>query len=116
MQSILNVEEALERLDGDHELYAEVLQLFMEDTPKLLDALKLEVRGHSSREATRLAHSIKSAAANVGASEVARLAAQCELAGKNDRWEELPQLVFGLDEAMSMLMGTAHHWLDQHPL
>lgn len=114
MQVILNVEEALERLDGDNELYAEVLQLFMEDTPKLLSALKLEVQGHSPREAIRLAHSIKSAAANVGAAEVARLAAQCEQAGKLARWDDLPPLVFGLDEAMQKLLGSAHTWLVQH--
>ena len=77
---ILNSSEALVRLLEDRDLYVEVCEIFLDETPKLLGQIELEVsNGESSEEITSLFHSIRGAAANIGAEMLADLAAKMEL-------------------------------------
>ncbi len=63
----LNRDAALERLDGDTELYEEVVAVFLEDTPKQIEILRGALREGDLELARRQAHSLKSASAGIGA-------------------------------------------------
>ncbi len=93
---ILNKAAALERLDSDEELYNEVMDVFFEDTPiqlgKLHDAFKNNVVG----EVTRLSHSLKSAAGNIGADRMSAASRSAEMASKSGSLDGLAALIQGI--------------------
>jgi HPt (histidine-containing phosphotransfer) domain-containing protein len=72
---ILDSQTALERIEHDQELYEEICGMFREDVPALLNQLKEALKNGDLPTAIRSTHSLKSAAANIGADEL------CEAAG-----------------------------------
>jgi PAS domain S-box-containing protein len=74
----------LERLLGDHALLRTVVAGFLADMPQRIGALEEAVAGGHRQLATRHAHTIKGAAANVGGSDLRAAAARVEDAGKSD--------------------------------
>jgi len=64
---ILDRNAALERIGGDEELYQEVLSIFLDDTPVQIGVLNQALRSLDRVLGERQAHSLKSAAANIGA-------------------------------------------------
>lgn len=85
----------LTELLGGPEYVRELLAEFRAEAAGLVDRMRdaLPDRPHDSRMA---AHSLKSSAANVGATRLAQLAAQAESAAKEGAVERLAELVPGL--------------------
>ena len=74
-----------ERLGDDEDLLATVLATFLRDTPARLAALMSAIAQGAIEEVNRHAHQLRGVAANVGARQLAALAAQAdELAGVGD--------------------------------
>ncbi len=72
---------------GNKALEREVLELFSEQAPLTLQAMQLAQTEKAWRDA---AHTLKGSAFAVGANEIARTAAEAELArGEPQRWSEL---------------------------
>ena len=59
-------------------LVIQVIGLFLDDTPALLDELAKGIRGHDQRVVERAVHTLKSSAGAVGALELSRLASAAE--------------------------------------
>jgi HPt (histidine-containing phosphotransfer) domain-containing protein len=66
---ILNVDEAIARM-GDRDIYLEISQLFAGQLPHSLDDIDRALAGGEIDDAARLAHSMKSNCATVGADEL----------------------------------------------
>ena len=79
---VLDPQAALDRLDDDDELYRELVELYLEDTPKQMDMLKDVLVSGDSAVVERQAHSIKSASANVGLERMRAIAGQVEASGR----------------------------------
>jgi CheY-like chemotaxis protein/HPt (histidine-containing phosphotransfer) domain-containing protein len=60
----------MQRIMGDEELAQTVLQAFLKDIPRQMEALRARLEAGDASEAERLAHSIKGASANIGAEEL----------------------------------------------
>ena len=78
----------LERAMDDAQLAADLLAAFLHEYPALRDALRTAIGGHDVIAVMNVAHTIKGAAANVGAQRVALAAARLEkqaAAGTPDR-------------------------------
>lgn len=60
----------------------EVIELFLNESVMLLEALKQALEGNDLAAAASRAHSIKSVAGNFGAADVVRLSAQIESAAR----------------------------------
>ncbi|MDR2461052.1 MAG: transporter substrate-binding domain-containing protein [Deltaproteobacteria bacterium] len=73
---------SLEQLGGDKELMQEVLKMYIETTPKLLDELRLKIEPENLPSYAKVAHSIKGSSLNVGAKKVGDLAAVMEKTAK----------------------------------
>lgn len=86
---------ALDRLGGDAELLASMIEIFLAETPKDLTRLQDAATAGLASAAARHAHSIKGAAANIGAEAVRALAATLE---KDAREERLAGLLAALPE------------------
>jgi PAS domain S-box-containing protein len=69
-------------LGDDREAFLEILAAYLEDTPKLLAALREALRQGQAEAFTRAAHTLKSSSATLGAMSLASVAAQLEAAGR----------------------------------
>ena len=76
----LNVQEALQRLLGNEELYQKLLQEFALDQETAVAGAKEAMLQEDWELAVRTAHTLKGSAANLGAMALSKAAAQLELA------------------------------------
>jgi len=97
--SIFERQDFLDRLGGDEELLEELVAFFVAETPNQMEDLRRAILENDREVATRLAHTIKGAAANVGAIEMRRIAAAMEAHGYEGRLEELPTCLSDLKTA-----------------
>ena len=75
-------EAALERVGGDVELLQEVAQLFLEEYPGMLAAIRKALENRSPQELEHAAHSLKGSVSNFGAKSVVRAALALEMLGR----------------------------------
>jgi two-component system, sensor histidine kinase and response regulator len=98
---VFDLEGVMARLDGDHQLYREVVQLFLDGFPKNM-ALLREARAAKDGPAFgRTAHAIKGALGNIGAMRGWSKAFELEQAGKNNTFLEAPTLIEELEQEVS---------------
>jgi PAS domain S-box-containing protein len=87
----------LQRLEGDTELLDEVLQIFLNDCPVMLEKIR---RAAGKRDAKALlfpAHALKGAAANICASRIHALAVKLESMAKEDRLADIEANVSAIE-------------------
>ncbi len=75
---------------GEVEMIREILQIFLEDTPRNLNRLIAAIDAHDTAAVERLGHGLKGGCAQIGAARLAQIAAEWEH-GANDplRWRTL---------------------------
>jgi HPt (histidine-containing phosphotransfer) domain-containing protein len=94
---VLNRDEALGRLEGDVELWNEIRTIWLEDIGNLMDGVAKALLSRIPDGLRRAAHALKGASANVGATRVAAVAKQIELASVSGDWDALTNFVTALD-------------------
>jgi HPt (histidine-containing phosphotransfer) domain-containing protein len=87
------------RLGGDKELAEEIVAVFMADFPKQIERLRQALRDSDLPTAHRIAHSIKGAAASIGAERLRAVALQAE--------EQVRSRAFDAAHALTERMETA---------
>jgi HPt (histidine-containing phosphotransfer) domain-containing protein len=75
-------DDLLDGVGGDREFLAELLQTYFDDSPKLLEAMRMALAGGDAEEFRRAAHSLKSTSANFGAVRLSRMCKELEDMGK----------------------------------
>ena len=80
---VMDMTSALKRLRGDHELLHELIAMFLEDAPDLLQAMRHAAQVDDAASLQRAAHSLKGLAANFDASETVAAAQLVENVGTN---------------------------------
>jgi HPt (histidine-containing phosphotransfer) domain-containing protein len=87
---------ALQRLDGDEGLFSEVIQLFLEDCPARLTAIKAALDRGDADAIRMTAHGLKGAAGNLcatglfeAASTLERLGAERRIDAARAAWRQL---------------------------
>jgi PAS domain S-box-containing protein len=73
---------ALERAAGDAELLAQIIEIYLQETPALLEQLGAFLDAGDAQQAFRSAHTIKGSSANLSAGEVTDAARAVELAAR----------------------------------
>ena len=73
---------ALRWVDGDHELLAELIEIFLEDCPRRLQELEQAVKEGNANGVRQAAHSLKGMVAGFGAGPAHGLAQEMENLGK----------------------------------
>jgi CheY-like chemotaxis protein len=86
---------------GDEDLVREVVELFCEDAVIRVADLEGALASGDAEVLRRAAHALKGSAANVGASEVSRLAHRVELHGKAGRPDDARPLVARLQHEVA---------------
>ena len=91
---------ALEGLGGDEELLEEVLGLFLEDCPRLLDEIRAAVEAEDRSSLQRLTHTLGGVASNFAANEVVRVARAIENASREGRLAEAKEMIPDLEHVL----------------
>ena len=94
----------LERVEGDHELLAEMIHLFLGEAPRLLEAMRNALQQGDMLELERSAHSMKGAAGNLSAHATASAALQLEQNAKNGDAESAKTSLAILEGAVERLL------------
>jgi len=110
-----NRAEALGRIGGDEELLRELCQIFLEESPKLLEKLRQAVTAGDADAVMRAAHSLKGESSYLGAGGTSQAARQLEemgrsndLSGAGDTVAVLEREVAGLHASLKELAGVHH--------
>lgn len=104
--AIFDAEALRASLDGDDELFAELVDLFADDAPKQLAALREALAASDQRTAERAAHTLKGAAANLSAKLVRDRAAQSETLCREGDLAAAALTVQGIQEAVDITLRT----------
>ncbi len=75
--------QALVNCDGDEELFREIVQIFLEDTPKRIEALSQAVEADDADLIQKTAHSLKGASANLAAGPLRQASQVLEKVGRD---------------------------------
>lgn len=105
-QSSENLNRALilEQLEGNSELLIELVELFSEEAPQLLEAMRKSIRQGDMQGLARSAHSMKGAAGNFLAHGTAAAALQLEDDAKRGDTESARTSLAALDVIVERLL------------
>jgi HPt (histidine-containing phosphotransfer) domain-containing protein len=105
------IDVLVQRLDGDEEIAREVAAAFVESSRELLQQLD-NAMSEGKADAVRLyAHSIKGAAANIGADAAAAKAAIIEDAGRDGQLDLAKQVMPGLQQRLDPVFALLDGWV-----
>ncbi len=86
---------------GGDKLVAEMVRLFLANSPQRMDQIRSGLQSGDAQQTERGAHSLKSSSANLGAEGVRRIALQIEGAAAEEDLASASTLLPALEEAYS---------------
>ena len=90
--------DELKQMSGD-DFINELIDTFLEDAPKMIAEIKSGLAANNADTFRRAAHSMKSKAATFGASQLAAMAKDLEMLGKENKLHETGDRLRALEEA-----------------
>lgn len=102
-ESVINIEEMLETLDGDHESVVLLLNVFVEDHANDFNKF-IELKGEDEVTAARVVHSLKGVAGSIKASRLAVIASSVEASMKQSQSiseDELEELKLAIEATVN---------------
>jgi HPt (histidine-containing phosphotransfer) domain-containing protein len=83
--------------EGEPDILAELGELFLEDVPPQLEALREATEGGDASSVERVAHTLKGSCGNMGALKMAAICAELEDIGHSGELERAPAFVERLE-------------------
>ena len=99
--SSIQVDELMERLDGDTALLAELVELFCEDYPQQMQLAQKAILARDSDTLRHVGHTLKGALSNLSAMGAAGFASNLEEIGKSGDLIHAPEAVAALQEVLN---------------
>ena len=87
------LESLLDMLGDDQEVLAEIINCYLDESPKIVTAIQTSVSNQDADSLGKAAHSFKSSSASVGAINLSELCVQLESKGKIGDLEGVLELV-----------------------
>jgi CheY-like chemotaxis protein len=104
----VNVEELLERVDGDRAFIAELAEIFREDYPRQIQALREGVISVEPDKVRCAAHALKGALSNLAATQASSLAASLEAKGRSGDLAGTARVVDQLESELQLVDRRLH--------
>jgi len=103
----IDLEHLYDTFHQDHKIVEELLALYLDTTPPLLERLKtaIELKDIAGAKA---AHELKGASAYIAALKMADLAREAEQAIRNEAWEQAGEVVEQMETAFIRVLAFAH--------
>ena len=105
-QEVFDRKVLLKRLDGDEEIFKEIIATFLEDAPHQVEKLKNALQEGDALRVERQAHLLKGAALNIGGNGLQTAALGLEMAGKEGDLRRAQLLIPKLDQEFEKLKGV----------
>ena len=100
----LDISELLSRLDNDQELLRELLQLFKEECPRLMQLLEVAVSKQEMKAVETTSHSLKGMLANLSATRAASAASRLEELSRAGKYSQLKGQLADLQSEVAVLL------------
>jgi len=89
--------------EGEPDIVTELIDLYLQEAPARLDAIRAAVSHRDASELVRAAHSLKGSSANLGAGPVSTVCGELERCGRENQVDETPALLQRLEDAFGHL-------------
>ncbi|MCC2956441.1 response regulator [Massilia sp. IC2-477] len=99
--------------DGGDALVQKVINAYVGDTPRHLATLREAVEGMDAGSVRRVAHSLKSASANVGAARLATLCKELEQLGRADTVDGADRILADMEHEFQNVRHSLHAMLEK---
>ena len=100
----------LNRLGVDLELVTELIELFLEESPKLLADVQLAVQRRDAKAIERTAHRLKGSAGNFGMNATVATALRLEVLGRTGDLADADATCQSLSEELRQLQEKLDQW------
>jgi PAS domain S-box-containing protein len=100
----IDMEDVLDRLDGDRELFHEMAQLFRDGCPQAMEDLRRAIDNRDAQALERRAHNLKGSSANLGAVAVSHASAALEDCARSGKLEQAGDLFKTLEQNLDHLL------------
>ena len=100
---VFDRKQFMNRVMDDEEFARELIEQFFVDLPQQVASIKQAVAVSDYTTVSHQGHSIKGAAANLGASILQRCCRDLETAGKNEDFSQITSQISDLDQAVEEL-------------
>jgi len=101
----IDLESALERLDGDRALFDELAHVFEEECPRIIEGMRHAIATHDAKSLEHLAHTLKGSSANLGALAISQAAGEMERLAQSDNVDNTSDQFRVLQEEIERLFG-----------
>jgi HPt (histidine-containing phosphotransfer) domain-containing protein len=98
-----NLDGLLKSFENDHQLFEELVEIFISDYPKMLDSLRNTLQSSDAKTLTRTAHSLKGMLRNFQAEGAADTAYALEQMGRQGNLDDADQIVNSLAEQLDQV-------------
>jgi signal transduction histidine kinase/HPt (histidine-containing phosphotransfer) domain-containing protein len=109
-EKVVDEDTLLERCGGDPDLAREIIQMYLEEQPKLLSAIHAALADRDGVLLHRMAHTLKGAAGNFGAARVVAAALRLEQRGVAAHFEDAARDCRELEDALERLHDVLSQW------
>ena len=86
-EQIIDLEDVLNRIQGDKELLIELIEIFIEDCPSKIDSIVELLKSSDALALSEVAHGLKGAASNISAEKLREIFLKMEETAKNENLE-----------------------------
>jgi HPt (histidine-containing phosphotransfer) domain-containing protein len=107
---------ALSHLDGDQELLADLIQIFLAEYPETIAKLRRAADSGDAEAVAVEAHMLKGSISNFGASKATELAFAIEKMGRGGTVADAPAAVARLSEMLETLRPQLSKWASEPAL
>ena len=113
LEALVDLDTALERLGGDHQLLETVVQRFLEECPSLMTKLRSAVFKQDAKALELAAHTVRGLVANFGASTACELALKLELIGRGRNLSESAATATALETELKRVIAAVVILVDE---
>jgi len=113
MAGLIDQEALLERVAGDPDFLATMVDIFVADAPTRLDAIRAGLRQADAQVVERAAHSLKGALATMAADTAAAQAFRLEQLGRSGTLTGADEILAALEAQVAAVTLALHHLVEQ---
>jgi HPt (histidine-containing phosphotransfer) domain-containing protein len=103
-QGTVNLGELLTRVENDHELLCELIGIFKEDFPRLLQLLRQSVARQDMKNVEASSHALKGMLSGLSVTQAATTASRLEQMGREGKTSELTDVLTLLENEVADLL------------
>jgi two-component system, sensor histidine kinase and response regulator len=114
-EQVLDLQEALERVDGDRDLLCEIAHLFLADVDEMMDVVRKAVEAKDGSALHRAAHRLKGSVVTFAAAPAADAALTLELLGRDGQVDAVEAPFKRLEVEIARLVAALTPLVTQKP-